>query len=130
MYVYEDLKHGRCYKIGDEYAKQNKLFKKIVKKIKRQLPSYLHIKQNNKYSVNIDDYRNRTFVFVKCDKYANKRWRIRITPTDWGETFLEKELLPLLPMIQSYPRKVESVRNPSRETGPCPLNPLLVIGPK
>ena len=54
------------------------------------------IKQNNKYSVNIDDYRSRTFVFMKCDKYANKRWRIRITPTDWGETFLEKELLPLL----------------------------------
>ena len=102
--IYEDYHDESHYHLGsdrfDQPNAQNKIFKKIVKILEKELPPELTIKYNRAYSINIIDSKNRSYLFMNCYKYCNKKYRVKIIPYPRGFNFLKNVFVPLLKKIE------------------------------
>jgi len=105
MEIYEDLHCEEHYHLGDEYEqpnKQNKIYDKIIKRLKQNLPkeySIEYIQEGNitfTKSFRIREKR-RQVLFMNCYKYRGSippKWRIKIIQMD--RDFFNNIFLPLI----------------------------------
>ena len=98
------------YHLGDgEYGQpiaQNKLFEKIIKLLKKQLPGHLYLVSGlsenlNKY-IKIVNEKNQSYVYMNLYKYRGTfppQWRVKIIPYESGREFFENAFKSIIKSI-------------------------------